>query len=307
MSRLNEMEALVEVVETGSFTEAAKRLRLSPSAISKLISRLEDRLGTRLLQRTTRKIALTAEGRAYAEQVRGILAEIDAIETSVGGATAEPRGLLRVNVAHGFGMSQIVPAIPDFIARYPQVDVRLTFTDHFVDLLAEGDDIAIRLGESRDEYLIARKLADYTRMICGAPAYFERYGIPKTPADLANHRAVLSSNVDLLNTWPMRWPGGRRERITMKGHVISNSGDALYRLALDGMGLGYTADFLVYDDIAAGRLVEVLSDYLDRQVWPIYAVYPARKHLAAKVRAFVDFLVERFSPHPPWAQYHAQS
>lgn len=300
MNRYGEMEAFVQVVESGGFTEAARKLHLSPSAVSKLISRMEDRLGARLLHRTTRRVSLTAEGRAYFEQLRGILAEIDAVEASIGGAEAEPRGLLRVNVAHGFGMSQIVPLVPDFIARHPQVQVQITFDDHIVDLVAAGEDVGIRLGVPGDESLIARKLGDYRRMICGATGYFERYGVPQTPADLAHHRAVLSTNVALLNQWPMRFPDGHVERVAMQGVVASNSGDALYRLLLDGMGLGFSADFLCHKDVAAGRLRTVLDDCLVDSSWPIYAVYPARKHLAAKVRAFVDFLVERFSPQPPW-------
>lgn len=301
MDRYGEMQAFIQVVDHGGFTEAAKVLRLSPSAVSKLIGRLEDRLGARLLQRTTRRVSLTAEGRAYADQVREILADIDAVEASVGGAEAEPRGLLRINVAHGFGMAQIVPAIPDFLDRYPKVEVKLTFTDHIVDLVAEGDDVGIRLNDVRDDTLIARRLAMYTRMICGAPRYFERHGVPQTPADLAQHRAIHSNNVDALNLWPMRWPDGRQERIAVPGHIYSNSGDALFRLCCDGQGLAFLADSLAYRDIAAGRLVTVLDEYVDRQSWPVYAVYPARKHLAARVRAFVDFLVERFSPRPPWA------
>ena len=300
MDRYGEMRAFVEVVDRGGFTEAARELRLSPSAVSKLIGRLEDRLGARLLQRTTRRVSLTAEGRVYADQVRLILAEIDAVEASVGGAEAEPRGMLRVNVAHGFGMAQIVPAIPDFLARYPKVDVKLTFTDHVVDLIAEGDDVGIRLNDVRDDTLIARKLATYTRMICGAPRYFERFGVPQTPDDLTRHRAIHSNDVAALNLWPVHWPDGRVERVAVPGHIYSNSGDALFRLCCDGLGLAFVADSLAWREIAEGRLVSVLDDYVDRQVWPIYAVYPARKHLAARVRAFVDFLVERFSPQPPW-------
>jgi DNA-binding transcriptional LysR family regulator len=300
MNRYGEMEAFVQVVEAGGFTEAARKLRLSPSAVSKLISRLEDRLGARLLHRTTRRVSLTAEGRAYFDELRGILAEIDAVEASIGGAEAEPRGLLRVNVAHGFGMSQIVPLVPDFIARYPQVQMQISFDDHIVDLVSAGEDVGIRLGLPGDDTLIARKLGDYRRMICGAVSYFERFGVPQTPADLEHHRAVLSTNVALLNHWPMRFPDGRVERVAMRGIAASNSGDALYRLLLDGMGLGFTADFLCHKDIAAGRIRTVLDDYLVDSSWPIYAVYPARKHLAAKVRAFVDFLVERFTPQPPW-------
>lgn len=300
MNRYGEMEAFVQVVEAGGFTEAARKLRLTPSAVSKLISRLEDRLGARLLHRTTRRVSLTAEGRAYFDELRGILAEIDAVEASIGGAEAEPRGLLRVNVAHGFGMSQIVPLVPDFVARYPQVQMQISFDDHIVDLVSAGEDVGIRLGLPGDDTLIARKLGDYRRMICGAVSYFERFGVPQTPVDLEHHRAVLSTNVALLNHWPMRFPDGRVERVAMRGIAASNSGDALYRLLLDGMGLGFTADFLCHKDIAAGRIRTVLDDYLVDSSWPIYAVYPARKHLAAKVRAFVDFLVERFTPQPPW-------
>src|SRR5690606_4212368 len=184
MSRLNEMEVFVAVAEAGSFTAAAESLHLTPSGVSKLIGRLEDRLGTRLLHRTTRRVSLTAEGRAYLDQVRGILTEIDAVEASIGGAEAEPRGLLRINLAHGFGMTQVVPVIPEFIRRYPQVKVHVTFADHMVDLVAEGDDIGIRLGSAGDETLIARRLGSFTRMICAAPAYLERHGVPQSPADL---------------------------------------------------------------------------------------------------------------------------
>lgn len=206
MNRYGEMEAFVQVVEAGGFTEAARKLRLTPSAVSKLISRLEDRLGARLLHRTTRRVSLTAEGRAYFDELRGILAEIDAVEASIGGAEAEPRGLLRVNVAHGFGMSQIVPLVPDFVARYPQVQMQISFDDHIVDLVSAGEDVGIRLGLPGDDTLIARKLGDYRRMICGAVSYFERFGVPQTPVDLEHHRAVLSTNVALLNHWPMRFP-----------------------------------------------------------------------------------------------------
>lgn len=300
MSRLDEMEILVAVVETGSFTEAARNLRLTPSGVSKLISRLEDRLGTRLLQRTTRKVALTAEGRAYVEQVRAILAEIDAVEASIGGAEAEPRGLLRINVAHGFGMTQIVPLIPDFITRYPKVDVKLTFADHIVDLLAEGEDLAIRLGAVGDDSLIARKLGEHTRVICAAPSYLAAHGVPQSSADLLRHNCLLFDGPENLNHWPFHQPDGSIKSLAVRGNFRSNNGDALFRMLLAGVGLCYAADFGVTQAIRDGQLVPVLQDQQAEIWWPIYAVYPARKHLAAKVRAFVDFLVERFSPRPPW-------
>lgn len=300
MSRLGEMEVFVAAAEAGSFTEAAESLHISPSAVSKLIGRLEDRLGTRLLHRTTRRVSLTPEGRAYFDQVRHILAEIDAVESSIGGAEAEPRGLLRINVAHGFGMTQIVPIIPDFMARYPKVDVRVTFADHLVDLVAEGDDIGIRLGSSGDENLIARKLGSHTRLVCAAPSYLERHGVPQKPADLLQHNCLLFDGPENLNHWPFYKPDGSVERISVRGNFRSNNGDAIFRLLLDGVGLCYAADFGIAEAVRDGRLIPVLQEASVPTTWPIYAAYPARKHLAAKVRVFVDFLVERFTPRPPW-------
>jgi DNA-binding transcriptional LysR family regulator len=300
MDRYGEMQAFVQVVDHGGFTEAAKILGLSPSAVSKLLSRLEDRLGVRLLHRTTRRVSLTAEGRVYAEQAREILADIDAVEASVGGAAAEPRGLLRVNVAHGFGMTQIVPLIPDFLARYPKVQVRLTFADHLVDLVGEGDDIGIRLGELRDDALIARRLGEHRRIICAAPSYLRRYGTPRTPEELAHHNCLLFDGPEGLNEWPFRRSDGSIERLPMQGNFRSNNGDAIFRLLLGGVGLCYAADFGIKQSIEEGTLVPVLTEYTADILRPIHAVYPARKHLAAKVRAFADYLVERFSPTPPW-------
>ncbi len=301
MSRLEEMEVFVAVAEAGSFTAAAESLHLTPSGVSKLIGRLEDRLGTRLLHRTTRRVSLTAEGRAYFDQVRVILAEIDAVESSIGGAEAEPRGLLRINVAHGFGMTQIVPLIPEFIARHPQVDVRITFADHMVDLVAEGDDIGIRLGAAGDESLIARRLGSHTRLVCAAPSYLARHGTPQTPADLLDHNCLLFDGPENLNHWPFRRPDGSIERISVRGNFRCNSGDAIFRLLLDGVGLCYAADFGLRHALREGLVVPVLQAVTAPNTWPIYAVYPARKHLAAKVRAFVDFLAGKFMPVPPWS------
>lgn len=300
MDRYGEMEAFLQVVDQGGFTEASKALGLSPSAVSKLISRLEDRLGARLLQRTTRRVSLTAEGRVYADQVREILADIDAVEASVGGAEAEPRGRLRINVAHGFGMAQIVPLIPDFLARYPKVDVQITFADHVVDLVAEGEDMGIRLGELHDDALIARKLGEHHRIICAAPGYLQKHGTPRTPDDLDKHNCLLFDGPEGLNEWPFRRSDGSIERRPMQGSFRSNNGDAVLRLLLDGVGLCYAADFGIKPYIENGRLVPVLADHTAQVMRPVHVVYPARKHLAAKVRVFADYLIERFSPEPPW-------
>lgn len=300
MDRYGEMQAFIQVVDQGGFTEAARHLHLSPSAVSKLIGRLEDRLGARLLQRTTRRVSLTAEGRVYADQVREILADIDAVEASVGGAEAEPRGPLRINVAHGFGMTQIVPLIPGFLARYPKVDVQITFADQVVDLVAEGEDLGIRTGHLSDDTLIARKLGEHRRIICAAPAYLEKYGTPQTPADLAHHNCLLFDGPEGLNEWPFRKPDGSIERLPIRGNFRSSNGDAIFRLLMAGVGLCYAADFGIKKQIESGELVAVLTDHTADILRPIHVVYPARKHLAAKVRAFADYLTEQFSPEPPW-------
>src|SRR5690606_3951605 len=191
-----------------------------------------------------------------------------------------------------------VPVIPDFIARYPQVKVHITFADHMVDLVAEGDDIGIRLGAAGDESLIARKLGSFTRMICAAPAYLEHHGVPQSPADLPEHNCLLFEGPEALNHWPFRKPDGSIERISVRGNFRCNSGDALFRMLLDGVGLCYAADFGLSHALRSGLVVPVLQDVMLPIEWPIYAAYPARKHLAAKVRVFVDFLVERLTPAP---------
>lgn len=300
MDRYGEMQAFIQVVDRNGFTEAARELGLSPSAVSKLIGRLEDRLGARLLQRTTRRVSLTAEGRVYADQVREILADIDAVEASVGGAEAEPRGPLRINVAHGFGMNQIVPLIPGFLARYPKVAVQITFADHVVDLVAEGEDLGIRSGRLNDDTLIARKLGEHRRIICAAPAYLEKFGTPRTPADLAHHNCLLFDGPEGLNEWPFRKADGGIEYRAVRGNFRSSNGDAIFRLLMAGVGLCYAADFGIKKQIESGELVAVLTDHTADILRPIHVVYPARKHLAAKVRAFADYLVEQFSPAPPW-------
>lgn len=298
--RAGEMAVLVQVVEDGSFSRAAHSLRLSPSAVSKVIARLEDRLGVRLIQRTTRRLALTAEGRLFHDRCREILDEIAAAEELVAGSRLRPRGVLRVGLSHGFGMSQIVPLVPLFAERYPDVELQLAFADRRVDLVAEGLDLAIRLGPVRDEALIARRLCEHSRIVCAAPSYLARHGAPATPADLARHNCILFDQPEYLNHWPFRRPDGTVERVRVQGTARSDSGDALHQLLLGGIGIARAADFLTLRDLAAGRLVPVLESFAVDERTPVHAVYPQRRHLPAKVRAFVDFLVEQLGPVPPW-------
>jgi DNA-binding transcriptional LysR family regulator len=302
VNRTGEMAVFAHVVEEGSLTKAAASLRLSPSAVSKLISRLEDRLGARLLQRTTRHVAPTAEGRIFYERTREILDELDAAEELVGTGRQRPRGTLRVSLSHGFGMTVIVPLVPAFTARYPDIQLQLAFADRRVDLVSDGLDLAIRLGQVRDESLIARRLGDHGRIVCAAPAYLERHGIPVTPEGLMQHNCILFDQPEHLNHWPFRQPDGTTRRLHVRGNFRSDNGDALHELLLDGIGVGHAADFLALPHLATGRLVALLADHAANERTPIHAVYPERRHLPAKVRVFIDFLVERLQPVPPGEQ-----
>lgn len=301
-NRAGEMAVFAQAVEDGSFTRAAQSLRLSPSAVSKLMGRLEDRLGVRLLQRTTRRLSLTAEGRLFYDRCREILDEIAAAEELVGEARLRPRGSLRVGLSHGFGMSQILPRVPLFAARYPEVELLLAFADRRVDLVAEGLDLAVRLGAVDGEAsgLVARRLCEHGRIVCAAPAYLAHHAAPRTPKDLRAHNCILFDQPEHINRWPFRRPDGTVERLRVQGNARSDSGDALYQLLLSGIGIAWAADFLALPDIAAGRLVPLLQGFAVDERTPVFAVYPQRRHLPAKVRAFVDFLVEELGPVPPW-------
>ncbi len=292
------MAAFVRVVEDGNFSAAARSLHLTPSGVSKLIGRLEDRLGVRLIQRTTRRLALTAEGRTFYERSRDILAEIEGLEQDVGTARSEPRGALRISLSHGFGLTQVVPLLPEFSAMYPKVQLSLSFQEHVVDLIAEGVDVAIRLGAIRDESLVARRLGEHRRVVCAAPSYLAAQGVPRTPEDLLQHDCLMFDMPEALNHWPFRWPGGRTGQVTIKGSFRSNNGEALYNLLLAGTGIANAADFLVKRDLLQGRLVPLLRDYAETQPTLIHAVYPHRRHLPAKTRVFVDFLADRFAGSP---------
>jgi DNA-binding transcriptional LysR family regulator len=298
--RAGEMAVFVQVVEQGSLTAAAHALRLSPSAVSKLIARLEDRLGVRLLQRTTRRVAATAEGHLFYERAREILEELAAAEELVSAGRLRPRGTLRVSLSHGFGMSRIVPLVPDFTARYPDIELQLAFADRRIDLAGQGIDLALRLGPVQDESLIARRLGDHGRIVCAAPAYLAQHGTPTRPGDLAAHNCILFDQPDYLNQWPFRGPDGTVDRVRVRGNFRSDNGDALFELLLQGLGIAWAADFLALPHLAAGRLVPLLADASIDERTAIHAVYPQRRHLPAKVRAFIDFLLERLQPLPQW-------
>ncbi|SEG52637.1 LysR family transcriptional regulator [Bosea lathyri] len=294
-NRAGEMDVFVAAVDAGSFSAAGRKLGLSPSAVSKLVTRIEDRLGTRLLVRTTRALQLTPEGEAYLARARRILSEIDETERALSsGVRAVPRGRLRVSVSVGFGVLHILPLVPEFLALYPEIELDLSLADEVIDLIEERADIAIRAGALRDSRLKARKLLESRRIIIAAPAYLERHGAPRTPDDLDAHNCLRFNFRSSFDEWPFRDPVTQaRFSRSVSGNFLANSGATLRRLCLQGLGLARIGQFHIEQDLASGRLVQVLEDHNPEDRELIHAVFAGHEHLAARIRAFVDFLAER--------------
>lgn len=293
------METFARVVESGSFSRAARDLHMTPSAVSKMIGRLEDRLGVRLLSRTTRKLSLTEEGRAFYQRVTPILAEVEEAEETVSLSTAEARGVLRVNASTAFGQYQIVPLIPKMLEKYPSLQVQLTMTDSIVNLVEEGFDVSVRIGTLTDSSLIARKLGTAHRVLVASPDYLKRRGTPQCPRDLKDHECLKLSIPTSLNKWEFNTESGP-STVEVSGRFEADNAIALHEAALAGIGLFRAASFVVGDDIKAGRLVPVLQAFEITGDPGIFAVWPHNRNLSAKVRAFVDTLVDAFTPIPPW-------
>ena len=301
MSDATEMTAFVRAVELGGFSTAARELGLTPSAISKLVTRLEDRLGVRLLNRTTRRLALTPEGEAYFHRCQRILADIRDAEDEVARFRAEPRGLLRINVGTAFGMHQLTPALPEFLARHPELQVELAVTDRVVDLIEEGADLGIRLGTLPDSSLVARKICELERVVCASPAYLRKHGTPRKPEDLARHNCLNITYSASLRRWPFASPEGVRH-VEVAGSVSANTAETLLQLALLGVGIIRLSDAIVGAAITQGRLVPLLQDVHHSEPLPLHAVYPQGRHRSPRVAAMIDFLLERFGDAPWRAQ-----
>lgn len=294
------MAVFVRVVEAGGFSAAARALNLTPSAVSKLIARLEDRLAARLFRRTTRHLSLTEEGEAFYQRSARILAEIEEAEQAVSRLHGLASGTLRLNAAVAFFAYQVVPLLPEFMGRYPLVHLELTITDRVVDLVEEGADVGIRIGARFESTLVSRLLAEDHRIICAAPSYLARRGMPTDPAELAGHNCLAwSSRHGRLNEWPFQGPAGAFT-VRAQGNMEVDNGECLYEATVAGLGIARLAAFRVGADIRSGRLVALLDQHHRAEPLPIHAVYPHRQHLSPKVRAFVDFLVEKFTPVPPW-------
>ncbi|MER9677275.1 LysR substrate-binding domain-containing protein [Mesorhizobium sp. M0208] len=295
MERSGEMEVFARVVQEGGFSAAARSLDLTPSAVSKLIARLEARLGTRLLLRTTRAITLTEEGEAYHHATLKILQDLnDADQEASGGAV---RGRLRVNATIPFGTMFVAPAMPAFVARNPDLVVDLSFTDGIVDLVAEKIDVAIRMGNLPDSGLIARKLGQSRRVICAAPTYLDRRGKPEIPADLERHDCLTFNFRRARPSWPFRFEG-RDVAQPVTGSLVVNNGETMKQMAIVGTGIARLGLFHVAAEIAEGRLVPLLEDCNPGDLELVHAIYVGGGPLPHRVRAFIEYMVEVLDETP---------
>lgn len=298
MDRFQAISAFATVVETGSFARAAERLGVSVSAVSRQVAELEAHLDARLLNRTTRRLSLTESGQAFYERAVQLMADLEEAEQSARAGTAKPRGTLRLSAAITFGSRHLAPVIARFMARHPEVRIEVELSDRAVDLVDEGFDAAVRIGTIGSQHLVGRKVATTRLVCCASPAYLAQHGRPQTPDDLARHVCLTYEYSSSRNTWRFRAPDGAERAVRIGGPVHANNGRFLEALAVEGVGVIYEPDFIVGPDVLAGRLVRLLDGW-EIAPAPIYVVYPSRRHLSAKVRAFADFVAEQFVA-PSW-------
>ncbi len=292
INRSGEMEVFVRVVDLGGFSAAARDFAMTPSAVSKLVTRLETRLNARLVNRSTRKLQLTPEGCRYYERGVQVLANLDEAEQAAV-ATDSPSGRVRVSTNVPFARHLLLPVLPDFMAQFPDVSLDLSLTDHVVDLLDDRTDVAVRAGPLKSSALMARKLGAVKLHIAAAPDYLKRKGVPEHPDDLAGHNLLGANYVRASGGWPFRVDGMDRT-IKPVGSIQASDGEALRQLALAGAGLARLADFQVRSDFALGRLVPVLEVFTASDSEEVHAIFLRQGgHMPARVRVFLDFLAER--------------
>ena len=296
MSDLNDMDIFARVVSAGSMSAAARALGLGPAVVSKAIKRLEDRLGTRLFQRTTRQISLTEAGQGFHARVVSILSSVEEAEAFVMGRAAKMQGLLKVSAPASFGRMHIAPHLRRFMEAYPELGINLVLTDAFSDIIADGFDLAIRIGEPHDSSLVARRLAPIRRILCATPDYLKRFGRPETLSDLRDHVCLRPHSNDV---WRLVGPEGA---ITLRpeGRLMTNSSEVIREAVLSGMGIALRSTWDVGPELKTGELVQVLPGIEGSRHVTLSAVYPSRQFLPAKVRAFIDFLTELYGPVPYW-------
>lgn len=294
MDRFLEMRAFVTVVDAGSFVRAAETLALSKTTVSRLVSELETRLGVRLLHRTTRKLSLTPEGERFHERCRQLVDGVAEAEAELSTHAGEAIGQLRVNVPVSFGLLHLAPLWPAFMAMHPRINLDVTLSDRIVDLVEEGYDLAVRIARLQVSSLVSRQLTSTRLLLCASPEYLRRHGTPRHPAELTEHAVIAYSLLAMGEQWEFRGPQEQKAPILVKvrPRMRTNSGDTCTAAALQHMGLILQPSFLVGPHLDSGALVEVMPQYRSIELG-VYAVYPSRRHLTPKVRALIDFLVDR--------------
>lgn len=299
MDSLSDIAVFAQVVESGSFTAAAERLSLSRSVVSKYVTRLEERLGARLLNRTTRTISLTEVGRTFYEGSQQGLKAIEEAESRVMHLQEKPRGTLRINSPMSFGVMHLAPAIPEFLSRYPELSVDIDFDDRKVDVIEGGFDVSLRISDLADSSLVARRIGPCRHTVVASPAYLERHGTPKTPTDLLDHQIVSYQYQEDAFNWEFQNPDGKTVIVPIVSAIQMNNSLGMREAVLNGAGIMRTPTFIVGKDIQAGSLTPLLPGF---QTLPlsIYILFPQRKHLSPKVRAFIDFMDERITEKPYW-------
>ena len=295
MDRLTSLTAFVRVADSGGFSAAGRRLKMSTTMMSNHVQSLEDRLGVRLLNRTTRKVSLTEVGKAYYDRAIQILSDLEQADDIAGALQSTPRGTLRIYTATHI-VQFVAPVVSDFLKQFAGVNVSLTIGERMVDLIDEGFDVAIRLTPPPDSSLIVRSLATWRHVLCCSPGYLEQHPMPKQLSELSDHNCLRHELYPFGDEWRFVDRNGAPASVRVSGNLITNSGETSRRGALDGVGISLAAGFIVADDLAAGRLIRLLPDYRGVEL-SMNAVYPHRHHLSAKVRSFIDFLAHHSAEH----------
>ncbi|MCH4544890.1 LysR family transcriptional regulator [Rhizobium changzhiense] len=298
MDRLTSLTVFGRVVECGGFSAAARRLNMSVTMVGNHVQSLEDRLGVRLLNRTTRKVSLTETGKYYYERSSQILAELDEADRTAGALSTTPRGTLKVYTGSAI-VRFLLPVVSEFMELYPSISLDFSVGERMVDMIEDGYDLVMRTVPPPDSSLVARKLTPWRHMLVCSPAYFESHPMPKTPAEVAEHNCLQYAYYPYGDDWRFEDGDGNKESVKISGNVVSNSAEMLRFLTLTGRGIFLAPSFVVFDDIAEGRLVKIMPDYRPVE-FNINAVYPNRSHLPTKVRLFIDLLAERFAEHRKW-------
>ena len=295
---LYEMSVFARVVATGSLSAAARDLGVSTAVVSRRLAALEARLGVRLVNRTTRRLALTDEGASYHDACARILSEIEDADAAAAAKRVEPQGLLKVALPASFGHKHIAPLIPPFAERYPKIRLAFSLSDRSVNVIEEGFDLAIRIGELEDSSLAARKLAPNRRVVCASPGYLATHPVPRLPEDLQRHNCLTTN--DLQMTWEYKGPDGKRGAVRVTGQYACDNWEVLREWAMAGLGVALKSTWDVRRQLEEGSLVPLLPGYEFGTDVAIYAVYPHRRYLPAKTRVFIDYLAESFGPEPYW-------